>query len=176
MVKLTWLMNPRIPHHMVVMVLRASIISESKVSTMVLCLRCLPHCTAVRTKNCPKSTPAIKVATMKNTMVLHAPVIIWNWSSLPCQLCSTRYTTIQINNCSKSTSGIKVATMKNMEDSLGAISVTQRKPIRGITKLTLFTLSKDEWNTKEDYGKSLKNALDILQFAKRHLSGWSNVK
>jgi len=30
----------------------------------------------------------------------------------------------------------------------------------------LFTVSKDEWNTKENTGKSLKNALDILQYAK----------
>jgi len=39
------------------------------------------------------------------------------------------------------------------------------------TKLTLFTVSKDEWNTKEDTGKSLKNALDVLRYAKRHLLG-----
>jgi len=30
--------------------------------------------------------------------------------------------------------------------------------------------------TKEDTGKSIKNALCILQYAKRHLSGLSNVK
>jgi len=35
----------------------------------------------------------------------------------------------------------------------------------------LFTVSKDEWNTKEDTGKSLKNALHVLRCAKRHLSG-----
>jgi len=29
--------------------------------------------------------------------------------------------------------------------------------------LALSTVSKDEWNTKEDTGKSLKNTLDILQ-------------
>jgi len=27
------------------------------------------------------------------------------------------------------------------------------------TKLTLFVVSKDEWNTKEDTGKSMKNAV-----------------
>jgi len=47
-----WLMNPRIPHHKVVMILYASIISESEVFIMVLCLPCLPHYTAVRIKNC----------------------------------------------------------------------------------------------------------------------------
>ena len=36
---------------------------------------------------------------------------------------------------------------------------------------TAFTISKDEWNTKEDTGKSMKNALDVLRYAKRHLLG-----
>jgi len=40
-------MNPRIPHHKVVMVARASIISESEVSIIVLCLLCSPRYTAV---------------------------------------------------------------------------------------------------------------------------------
>ena len=35
----------------------------------------------------------------------------------------------------------------------------------------IFPVSKDEWNTKDDTGKSLKNALDILLYAKRHHSG-----
>ena len=30
----------------------------------------------------------------------------------------------------------------------------------------LFAVSKDKWNIKEDTGKSLKNALHILQYAK----------
>ena len=34
------------------------------------------------------------------------------------------------------------------------------------TKLTLFAVSKDEWDTKEDTGKSMKNALYVLQYAK----------
>jgi len=58
--------------------------------------------------------------------------------------------------------------MKNMDDLQGMISVAQRKPT---TKLSLFTVSKDEWNTKEDSGKSLKNTLDVLRYAKRHLLG-----
>jgi len=40
-----------------------------------------------------------------------------------------------------------------------------------ITKLTLFTVSKIEWNTKEDTGKSMKNAKYILWYAKRYLLG-----
>jgi len=47
----------------------------------------------------------------------------------------------------------------------------QRKPSHATTKLTLCTDSKDEWNTKEDTGKSLKNELYVLQYAKRHRLG-----
>ena len=39
-----------------------------------------------------------------------------------------------------------------------------------------FAVSKDEWVTKEDTGKSMKNALYVLQYAKGHLSGQSNIK
>jgi len=53
--------------------------------------------------------------------------------------------------------------MKNMDDFRCAKEAT--------TKLMLFTVSKDEWNTEEDTGKSLKNAMDVLWYAKRHLLG-----
>jgi len=33
------------------------------------------------------------------------------------------------------------------------------------------TLSKDEWDTKEGSGKSMKNALYVQQYGKRHLLG-----
>jgi len=39
------------------------------------------------------------------------------------------------------------------------------------TKLTLFVASKDEWDTKEGPGKSIKNALYVQQYIKRHFSG-----
>jgi len=67
------------------------------------------------------------------------------------------------NSVQKSTSVIKVATMKNIDDFRYAKEAT--------TKLMPFTVSKDEWNTKEDTNKSLKNALDALWYGKRHLSG-----
>ena len=39
---------------------------------------------------------------------------------------------------------------------------------------------QDEWDTKEDTkedtGKSMKNALYVLQYTKRHLSGRNDVK
>ena len=37
-------------------------------------------------------------------------------------------------------------------------------------------VSEDEWGTKEDTDKSMKNALYVLWYAKRHLSGQSDVK
>ena len=91
--------------------------------------------------------------------------------TLHCQLCSTCYTAVRITNCSKSTSAIRVAAMKITDDFRFA-----RKPSRVTTKSTLFTVSKDEWDTKEDTGKSMKNALYILRYVKRHLSGQSDVK
>ena len=50
------------------------------------------------------------------------------------------------------------------------------KPSRAIAKSTLFAVSKDEWDTKEDTGKFVKNALYVQRYAKRHLSGQSDVK
>ena len=61
--------------------------------------------------------------------------------------------------------------MKNMDDFR-----YEGKPSHAIAKLTLFTVSKDEWDTKKDTGKSMKNALYVLWYAKRHLSGRSNIE
>ena len=47
---------------------------------------------------------------------------------------------------------LKVATMKNV-DNFHYIKI-------------LFTINKDEWDTKEDAGKSMKNALYILRLPK----------
>ena len=84
--------------------------------------------------------------------------------TLHCRLCSTRYTAVQIKNCLKSTSTIKIATTINMDNFH-----YEEKPSCAIAKLTIFTVSKDD--TKEDTGKSMKNALYVLQYAKRHLLG-----
>jgi len=69
----------------------------------------------------------------------------------------TYYIAVQINNCLKSTTAIKVAIMKNMDDlHYAKEAITCNNQINAF-----FTVSKDEWNTKEDTGKSLKNALDV---------------
>ena len=59
------------------------------------------------------------------------------------------------------------------DPNIQTISRSQRKPSRTTTKLML---SKDEWNAKEDTGKSLKNALHILRYAKTHLSMLNSEK
>ena len=86
---------------------------------------------------------------------------------LRCRLCSTRYTAVRIKNCLKSTSAIKITTMTNTDD----FRYAEGKPSRAIAKSILFAVSKDEWDTKEDTGKSMKNTLYVLWYAKRHLSG-----
>ena len=101
------------------------------------------------------------------------PVINYHLKSevsitLHCQLhaCSTYYTALQIKNFLKSIFAIKVATMKNTDDFCYG-----GKSPHAATKLLSFSVSKDEWDTKEDTGKSMKNALYILWHAKRYLSG-----
>ena len=91
--------------------------------------------------------------------------------TLRCWLCSTRYTAVRIKNCLKSTSAIKIATMTNTDDFC-----YKGKPLRAIAKSRLFAVSKDEWDTKEDTGKSMKKALHVLQYAKRHLLDQSDIE
>ena len=141
---------------------------------MLHCQLCSTSYAAFRIKNCSKSTSAIHAYRKKWCRVPQ----LYQLSSesevsitLRCQLCSTRYTAIRINNCLKRTSAIKIATMTNTDDFR-----YEWKPSRAITKSTLFTVSKDEWDTKEDTGKSMKNALYILWYAKGHQSSRSNVE
>jgi len=89
-------MNACILHHKVVMVLRTSIISEREISIKVLCLLCSPRYIAVWIKNCSKSTSIIKVDTVKNMMVLHTPVIVWNWS-MRCPSLSATFDSLHSN-------------------------------------------------------------------------------
>ena len=93
--------------------------------------------------------------------------------TLCCWLCSTHYTAVQIENCSIRTSAIKTATMKNTDDFCYNFCY-KGKPSCAIAKSTHFAVGKDEWDTKEGTGKSMKNALYVLRYAKRHLSGRSD--
>jgi len=75
------------------------------------------------------------------------------------------------NNCLNRTSAIKTATMKITDD----FCYEWHMPT---TKLTLFVVSKDEWNTKEGTSKSMKSTLHVQRYGKKHFLGWrtSNSK
>ena len=60
--------------------------------------------------------------------------------------------------------------MKNTKDSCKKGSHSMLPPNQH------FVVGKDEWDTKEDTGKSIKNALYILRYAKRYLLGRSDVE
>jgi len=92
--------------------------SEGEVSIIILCLPCSPRYTAVRTKNCSKSRSVITVATMKNTMMLRAPVIVWDWS-IHCPSSSAMFDLLHSSTNQEMFEKHlcrKVATMKNTDD------------------------------------------------------------
>jgi len=66
----------------------------------------------------------------------------------------------------RETSAIKVTPMKIMDDL-----PYKWKPSHAYHKINTFLVSKGEWDTKEDPGKSIKNALYVQRYSKRHLSG-----
>ena len=78
------------------------------------------------------------------------PIIVWNLNlKYPIMFHYKLFSTW------KSTSVIKVATMKNICYS--------KEVIMCYHQIETFVISKDEWNiTKEDNGKSTKNALHVL--------------
>jgi len=74
---------------------------------------------------------------------------------------------IAINNCLKRIFVIKVATMKIMDNFRN-----KWKPSRAYQKINTFCgEQRDEWDTKEGCGKSMKNALYVQRYGKKHLSG-----
>ena len=76
---------------------------------------------------------------------------------------------LHTKNCLKSTSAITITTAKNTDDFR-----YEGKPSHATAKSTLFAVRKDEWDTKEDTGKSMKNAVYVVRDAKRHLSDRSD--
>ena len=150
-----------------------SYINYSLKSEVSITLRCQPVTQQYESRTFPEA-PLQSTHTKRNGTTpnfinyrLKSEVSI----TLRCWLCSTRYTAIRIKNCLKSTFVIKIATMKNADNFR-----FEEKPSCARAKSTPFPVSKDEWDTKEDTGRSMKNALYILQYAKRHLSGQSDVE
>ena len=79
---------------------------------------------------------------------------------------------ITIQEHSKGTSAITASTMK-----IWTISVMKGSHVsHTTTKSTPFAVSKDEWDAREDTDNFMKNALDILRYANRHVSSFSNVE
>jgi len=66
----------------------------------------------------------------------------------------------------KRTPAIKVVTMKITDDFR-----YKRKPSHTYHNIDTFVVSKDEWETKEGTGKSMKNELHVQRYGKRHLLG-----
>jgi len=123
------------------------------------------HYTGVRIKNCLKST---SVTTIKKHDGATPPAIIWNWS-IHCPSLSPMFKNSSTNQ------ELHLCNQSSHYEKIWMISVTQvNHHIQPPNQC--FWLSAKKWNTKEDTGKSLKNELDILQYAKRHLSGWSDVE
>ena len=83
--------------------------------------------------------------------------------TLHCQLCSRA---VKIKNCSLNTFVIKATTMKNTDNFFYV-----KEAITCYHQIDKYSFQ--QWNTKEDTGKCMKNALYVLcmWYAKRHLSG-----
>jgi len=142
---LTDLMNPHIPHHKVVMIPHASIISNSEVSITVLFLLCSSRYTVVWINNCLNSMSVIKVATVKQMIVPCSPLIVWNWSIHFLYLSA-------IFNLSHSSTNQKLfkkhlCNQGSQYEKYGWFPFcTEVSHQHATIKSTLFIVSKDEWN------------------------------
>ena len=58
---------------------------------------------------------------------------------------------------------------KHQNGAYGKHGQLKGNPSHATTRSTPYFVSKNEWNTKEGTGKSMKKALYVLWFAKRHL-------
>ena len=162
-------MNPRLLHLKWCRVPQLS--SESEVSIALRCQLYSTHYAAFRIKNCSKSTSAIHAYLKK---WCHAPQLYHNYRlksevsiTLRCRLCSTSLFSSTNRELFEKRLCYQIATMTNTDDCH-----YEGKPSRAIATSTLFAVSKDEWDTS----KSMKNSLYVLRYAKRHLSGRSNIE
>jgi len=89
--------------------------------------------------------------------------------TLHCQLCLTCYIAVRTNQELFKEHPKYIVTMKMWMVSL------RKEAIHVIDKSKLFTVSNDEWNTKEDTGKFMKTALYLMWNVKRHFLDWSNI-
>ena len=79
------------------------------------------------------------------------------------QLCSAHYIALQTRTRS--------STINQSQWKTRTIPVKSREAITWhYGALTPCTVSKDKWDTKEDTGKSIKHALYVMRYAKKHQS------
>jgi len=138
------------------MVSHDSVISESEVSITVLCLLLYVHPVTQQyeSRTVQKVRLYNQSSHYENTMVLRALVVVWNWS-IHCPSLSAMFDSLH-SSTNQELFGKHLCNQGSHYGKCGQFLVMQRKPSHTTTKLTLFTVSKDEWNTKEDTGKSLK--------------------
>ena len=147
-------MNPLIPHHKVQC---SSSISESEVQVSITIFVSNVH--PVQIKNWLKYVAVNKVANMKNTMV----VVVLNWS-IHCLSLSAIFDSLH-SSMNQELFEKHICSKSCHYEKYRRFCITQRKPSHATTKLMLFTLRIDEWNRKEDTGKSSKNALHLMSYA-----------
>ena len=82
-------------------------------------------------------------------------------------LCPARYTALQTNNSARNFTAINPGHFRKLQEK-GMI-----KPYNAIVNRYLALLAK---RTETQKGKSMTHVLYVLQLAKRHASGLSNVK
>jgi len=158
------LINPRIPHQWFCtpqLYLRV----KYPLQLFICCVHPITQQYKSKTFRC---TSVIKVSAVKNTIMLRAPIIVWNWS-INCPSPPAMFNSLHSNTNQE----LFEKRLCNQGSHHEKYRQSQRKPSLATTKSTFFTVSKDEWNTKEDTGKSLKNTLHVLRYA---LSGWGDVK
>ena len=136
---------------------------------------CSAHYTALQTKNSRRSDCNNPV-TEKN-MTIHTPSTI-NYClesaaaiTLHFQLCSAPYTALQTKNSVRIISAINPVTTENTDDS--RLQTYCREAMHHATANRHLGLSQKEMGHKS---KSMMRALYVLRYAKRHVSGQSNVK
>ena len=135
----------------------------------MLCFQLYPACcTVLQMKNSRRNASAINPATMKNMDDTCIPtIIITNLKSevaftLCFHLFTAHYTAFE------DSAAISQVTMKNTDD----FHLQMGSHASRYCELTLWTVSKKKWDTKEDKGKSMIRAFYVLQYAaKRHING-----
>ena len=117
---------------------------------------------------------------LENTTICSPPTINYCLESavaitLRFQLCSARYIALQAKNSVRIVSAISLLTTENTDNS--HLQMYCREAMHRATANRHFRLSaKRNGTQKEDKGKSMMHALYVLRYAKRHVSGRSDVE